>query len=266
MKLIAIATLVAGLALASAASAAPNLITNGDFSTGTDSGFTFDTVVNTDPNDGCPGVGCNPAFVYNYVTSPSSTGLEPEGNETIAANPNSVHPSWVSVPGDNLMLLVNGESNTVGDPLAFWQESNLGTGGTYNFSANVMDICCNSNFNGNTNAESILEFQVSTDGGHTWTTISHYDTQPSPDTTHPQGDEGVLETITGTFTTPGSFDIRAVDDNTAPGGNDFAIDNIVVTAAPEPATWGLMILGVGMVGGSLRFSRKSQRAALVRIA
>jgi PEP-CTERM motif len=262
MKLIAIASLAAGLVFAGAAYAAPNLITNGDFSSG-DTGFTFAHVPNTDPNDGTPP---NPTFVYNYVTSPGSNGLVPEGDETIAANPNSVHPLWVSVSGDNPMLLVNGESNTSGDPIAFWQENGLGTGGTYDFSASVMDICCNGAFDGNTNAMSALMFQVSTDGGTTWTTISHYDSQPGPDNNDPDGDEGVLKTITGVFTTSGPCDIRAVDDNTMPGGNDFAIDNIVVTAAPEPATWGLMILGVGMVGGALRFSRKSQRPLVSRIA
>ncbi len=263
MKLIAITSFAAALALAGAASAAPNLITNGDFSSG-DTGFTFDSVPNTDPNDCTPT--CNPTFVYHYVSSPSSSGLVPEGDETIAANPNSVHPLWVSVPGDNPMLLVNGESNTSGPFLAFWQENGVGTGGTYDFSANVMDICCNSAFDGQTDAMSALMFQVSTDGGATWTTISHYDSQPGPNSNDPDGDEGVLKTITGVFTTSGPFDIRAVDDDTMPGGNDFAIDNIVVTAAPEPATWGLMILGVGMVGGALRFSRKSQRPLVSRIA
>ena len=41
--------------------------------------------------------------------------------------------------------------------------------------------------------------------------------------------------------------------------NSFEIDNIAVTAVPEPAAWALMILGVGAVGGSLR---RRQRTAV----
>lgn len=38
---------------------------------------------------------------------------------------------------------------------------------------------------------------------------------------------------------------------------EFAIDNVVLSAAavPEPATWGLMILGFGAVGGAMRRRR-----------
>ena len=32
----------------------------------------------------------------------------------------------------------------------------------------------------------------------------------------------------------------------------FEIDNLYVNAVPEPATWGMMILGFGMIGGTLR--------------
>lgn len=34
-----------------------------------------------------------------------------------------------------------------------------------------------------------------------------------------------------------------------------------VSAAPEPATWGLMILGFGMVGAALRYRRRSTSVA-----
>ncbi|MBL8655959.1 MAG: PEP-CTERM sorting domain-containing protein [Altererythrobacter sp.] len=49
-------------------------------------------------------------------------------------------------------------------------------------------------------------------------------------------------------------------------GNSFEFDNIGVTAVPEPATWAMLILGFGVMGGALR--RKSRvafgtRAALV---
>lgn len=41
------------------------------------------------------------------------------------------------------------------------------------------------------------------------------------------------------------------------GQNSFEIDNIV-TAAPEPATWAMMILGFGFAGMGLRSSRRSR--------
>ncbi|MEG3174721.1 PEPxxWA-CTERM sorting domain-containing protein [Sphingomonas sp. RB3P16] len=41
------------------------------------------------------------------------------------------------------------------------------------------------------------------------------------------------------------------------GQNSFEIDNIV-SAAPEPATWAMMILGFGFAGMGLRSSRRSR--------
>jgi hypothetical protein len=40
------------------------------------------------------------------------------------------------------------------------------------------------------------------------------------------------------------------------GGNSFEIAGIIAAPTPEPATWMLMILGVGMAGGALRLARK----------
>jgi PEP-CTERM motif len=251
MKLIAIATFAAGLAFAGAACAAPNLITNGDFSAG-DTGFLMG-----------PG--------YTFV-APAANSEVPEGTETIADNPLSVHHFWVDLGAgaDNPMLLVNGA--TGGGPGAVWEENNILTtvGGTYQFSADVMDICCNSTFDPNNNAQSMIMFQVSEDGGATWSNLASYTSIPGGDSTHPSGDEGVLVPLTGTFTSVsgGTFDIRAINPAMAASGNDFALDDISVTAlstttfgggpTPEPATWALMLLGVGMAGGALRASRKSR--------
>jgi hypothetical protein len=32
------------------------------------------------------------------------------------------------------------------------------------------------------------------------------------------------------------------------GGNDFGIDDLVITAVPEPSTWAMMILGFAGIG------------------
>jgi PEP-CTERM motif len=49
-------------------------------------------------------------------------------------------------------------------------------------------------------------------------------------------------------------------------GNIQTAESFSISAAPEPATWGLMIIGVGMAGGALRAARKSRRIALVHAA
>ena len=53
--------------------------------------------------------------------------------------------------------------------------------------------------------------------------------------------------------------------NTIRAGNDFAVDDISLSTqsivnplnpVPEPATWALMIVGFGMVGGAVRSSKR----------
>lgn len=42
----------------------------------------------------------------------------------------------------------------------------------------------------------------------------------------------------------------------------FEIDNLAISSVPEPATWGMMMLGLGIAGASLR-RRRSGKAGLV---
>jgi PEP-CTERM motif len=43
------------------------------------------------------------------------------------------------------------------------------------------------------------------------------------------------------------------------GGDGFGFDNLAFSSAiPEPATWAMMILGFGLVGGSLRRTNNRQ--------
>lgn len=47
------------------------------------------------------------------------------------------------------------------------------------------------------------------------------------------------------------------------GGDPFRgsiIDNVSIAAVPEPATWGMMILGFGLIGGALRGARRRRTA------
>jgi hypothetical protein len=220
---IILSAVVAAFAMApSIASAATNLITNGDFSAG-NSGFTTQ---------------------YNYV-SPGPNVMWPEGNITIAANPFSVHSYWVNIAGSNPMLIANGA--TAGN-LTIWQESaiNVVAGGKYNFAADVMNVCCNDSFHGANSPSSII-FQISTDGT-TWTNlVSH--------TTTPPGDAGVLTALSALYTAgaSGTVSLRAINNINAPSGNDFALDNLsFASAVPEPGTWAMLFLGFGAIGLMMR--------------
>ena len=239
---------VGALALAAAlattstmALAGPNLITNGDF-TGGFSGFTTQ---------------------YNIV-APTTNALYPEGNITIADNPFSVHDYWVNVGTTFPLLIVNGA--TSGSP-TIWQQSNIQTlaGGLYQFSANVMDICCNSNFGSNPNSPSDIQFQVNVNGGG-WADLADYLTAPGA--IAQSGDSGILEFITGSFTSTagGAFDIRAINSIDLPGGNDFALTNISVTAAEDPVTpvpepFTVALFGTGLAGvAAMRRRKKATQA------
>ena len=69
---------------------------------------------------------------------------------------------------------------------------------------------------------------------------------------------GTLETVT--FTPTGTTESLLFTQST-PGQASPIIDNLSVSAAPEPATWALMFGGVAMIGAALRFRRRDVRAA-----
>ncbi len=57
--------------------------------------------------------------------------------------------------------------------------------------------------------------------------------------------------FTGSYTFAAGTNIRSVDFSSS--SKAFEIDNVSVTAAvPEPATWGLMLVGFGLVGVTAR--------------
>ena len=232
---------------AGAAHAATNLVVNGDFSDG-NTGFTSS---------------------YRYV-APKDRALMPEAVYTVAADPRSVHPYWVSLPKDNPMLIVNGATRA---GAAVWQEAVATVAGqAYSFTASAMDVCCNKAHPG-TYAPSELLFEISSDDFATFHTLANIDTAPP-------GDAGQFQTATATFIATGEMEIRVVDALTGRVGNDFALDDIGVFAlpdqpghspglpiatvplgVPEPASWALMILGFGGVGAAVRSARTRNVAA-----
>jgi hypothetical protein len=184
---------------------------------------------------------------------------------TVAADPRSVHPYWVSLPKDNPMLIVNGATR---GQTTVWQEALTTVAGqAYSFTASAMDVCCNKAHPG-TYAPSELLFEVSSDDFATFQTLASIDTAPP-------GDAGQFQTAMAIFTAAGAMEIRVIDALTGRVGNDFALDDIgvyavpdqpgrtpgppiatVAAAVPEPASWALIILGFGGVGAAMRGSRQ----------
>ena len=68
----------------------------------------------------------------------------------------------------------------------------------------------------------------------------------------------VFQTYTGNFTTAGGpVTLSFVQDS---GGDQYRgsiLDNVLITAVPEPSTWAMMIAGFGLIGGAMR-RRRSQ--------
>ena len=223
-KLLAATAFAATIAFAGAASAATNLVVNGDFSAG-NTGFTSG---------------------YTFVNYP--TDMHPEGLYTIGPNPFAVHSSWVAFNDNNNRLIVNGATT---QPLPFvWREDLLAVlAGAYNFSLDVADVCCNSSYGG-PNLPSLLTFSFSNDGGNTFTQLAAF-------MTNPPLDAGVMTTVSGSFVLPttGTLRLTIGSGTNFAGGNDFAIDNISVSAAPGPSSWALMIAGFGGMGALLRRRR-----------
>lgn len=231
---ILLGAVVAAFAMApSIASAATNLITNGDFSAGF-TGFTTQ---------------------YNQVAA-TADSMVPEGNITIAANPVDVHHFWANLPGaTDPMLIANGAPNS---SLTIWQVDaiNVVSGGSYNFSAGVMNVCCNLSFGGS-NSPSAIIFQISTDNGGNWTNLVDY-------TTNPPADAGILTTIGANYIAgaDGQISLRAINDINVASGNDFALDNLsFASAVPEPGTWAMLFLGFGAIGLMMR--RRQSRGVAV---
>lgn len=231
MKLKALAVAIVSVVISTEASAA-NLITNGDFSLGNNVGFSSG---------------------YNFVPNGTPNGLFPEGTYTVGTNPFVNHQYFYDDQGNiNQYLIVNGSTGGNGTLPVYTANGTFGPG-SYNFSASVADVCCNSSFGNNPNAPSQLRFEISYDNFLTSTLIAQYTTAPP--------DAGVFNPVNEGFIADQVFALRIVDGSLAASGNDFAVDNLVLTAVPEPSTWAMMILGFAGVG-FMAYRRRNQPTAL----
>lgn len=53
--------------------------------------------------------------------------------------------------------------------------------------------------------------------------------------------------------------IQSISFSNNPAADAFEVANFTVTAVPEPGTWGLMLVGFGMVAGASRYRRRSTK-------
>ena len=237
----------------SASSASAALVVNGDFSAG-NSGFTSQ---------------------YNYAQPNSPNALWPEGTYTVASNPHSVHSLWGSfaAPDGGAMLLVNGAATS---GLQVWgqQLSGLKVGDTYDFSfwlassyatsPAVLDL--------NVNGGEIGSQAAATTVG-SWIKVSSSWVATSTTASLGLVDENTVQlgndfAITGI----GFDDISPVPTGggglgggAGQGGGGGLGGGLggggaqggggggpPPSGVPEPATWSMIILGLGLLGGALR--------------
>lgn len=211
---------LAAALLAAAPAAAVNLVSNGNFSAG-NTGFSSS---------------------YDYRAPGNYGGALAEGLYAIDTSAINTHPAWQDYAdhtGDTagLYLIANGAGNAS----TVWQQTiTVNPLSRYNFSAFAANSCCNAN-QAPPNF-SMLDFQVDTGNG--FTTVGSFTLSGV----------GVWIGSGGTFSAGAgtSATVRIINTNTVAGGNDFGIDDISVSAVPEPATWGLMLIGFGMAGTALR--------------
>lgn len=220
-------------ALAGTASAAPNLVPNGDFEAG------------------------NTSFTSSYGYSPGGNGAE--GQYTVRSNPSPWNGFFVSAAdhttGTGLMFVGNGSPV---DGAIVWQSGAIAVAQNTNyfFEAWVMNVCCVAGYGGG-NSPSILDFAINgVSVGVRTTDLSKAGTW-----------EGLSNTWNSGSTT--SAVLTLINRNTAAGGNDFAIDDIrlsttsVVNPVPEPASIVFALASLPLLWWGMRGRRVGARATVM---
>jgi hypothetical protein len=203
--------------------AAPNLVTNGDFSAG-----------NT---------GFSSQYVYTstvYYQGQYTIGTQPEYNYNIYWGAAANFPPPAGATSANMMIINGGSvaSNIV------WSESGIAVkpNTTYYFSAQIANLY--------TVSPATLDFSVN--GSPLGSTFTAGAAVGAWGPFYATWDSGANTTV----------QLGLVDTNTAGDGNDFALDMISLSTdrpggasvggLPEPAGWTMLLLGVGAVGGTIR--------------
>ncbi len=220
---------VAAAALGALPAAAANLVTNGDFEAG-NTGFTS---------------------AYAYTPGGNST----EGQYTVRSNPFPWNGAFLSrgdhTSGTGLMYVGNGAPN-LGDIV--WQSSTIAISANTNyfFEAFAMNVCCSFVLPGNSDPN--FTFRISLNGGAATDLAT---------LTIPANQAGTWFGLSTNFNSGAatSVQLSLINANTVRAGNDFAVDDIslstrsIVNGVPEPASWAMLTLGFGAVGGLMRRRR-----------
>ncbi|HEY5290401.1 MAG TPA: PEPxxWA-CTERM sorting domain-containing protein [Caulobacteraceae bacterium] len=159
------------------------------------------------------------------------------GVTTNTASGETTMGEWVNTPYGNQTAFIQSYQGTGG--ALDWSVSGLTVGKTYTLSF--------------ADAENLTvpgdAFNLSAPGG---ATVAFTDTSTS------------WQTHTYQFTANSSSEMIAFT-GTSTGGNEAtAIDDLILSSVPEPATWAMMLLGLSGLGAAIRVSRR--RAALAHAA
>ena len=78
------------------------------------------------------------------------------------------------------------------------------------------------------------------------------------DIVNPANGDQTLATTNGLFQYSGTNQIAGI--TLTSSQNSFEIDNLAIPSVPEPATWGLMLIGIGGIGAAMRTARRRNAA------
>ncbi|HEX3886893.1 MAG TPA: PEPxxWA-CTERM sorting domain-containing protein [Phenylobacterium sp.] len=240
MKIIALAAVAAGLAVAGGASAATNLIVNGSFE---DAGVTGTSAITTPWNysetDGTDT--SHPATVIAY----NSTAGYPDGafGEPIPTAPQAVGDP--DAPGKFAAYFVADDATETLSQSIFLNVGFYSIGFSAYIPQNGFNNSGDATFTGTVGGKTLVTFDA------------HNSTSVIPPQT--------WETWTGTLdvTTAGFYDTDFAYQSFAAPAADVVIDNVFIVAGgvPEPASWALMIMGFGAAGALLRRRQSLASAA-----